>query len=238
MIYRVLSSFVLIALALVPHSLKSQCTPDTTITGLYSPSDNEGLPAGLIGFAYDATVHLKIPAETTVVIFTLNIDSAALIEFTGLPDGITYECSSPDCVFPGGDFSCIQLSGTPSDSSDVGSNPLVVTFRLYASGAFTTTYDFSITDYDIELSNTSLGIGGEAESSSVFFENPIPQGSDLLVRGAEPLTGLKLHSLDGRLIYSVNSLPAADFALPTAVLPTGVYVVSMAGAKNSLLVIR
>ena len=58
------------------------------------------------------------------------INSMTIQEIQGLPDGLTYECSSGDCSFDGGSFGCFSIIGTPTNT---GEYPLTVVLNINAS---------------------------------------------------------------------------------------------------------
>jgi hypothetical protein len=135
----------------------SQCVPNTSISGYFSPTFEEGLPDATVGTAYDATIHMHVPTDTVIVI-TFTVDSIKLLDVEGLPNGVTWACNASDCIMPGGSYGCIQLSGTPNDYGQVGQNDLTAKFMLYLSGAVNQSVSYDVTDYSIELGGAPAAV--------------------------------------------------------------------------------
>tara|TARA_B110000046_G_scaffold25118_1_gene24431 strand:- start:2527 stop:3270 length:744 start_codon:yes stop_codon:yes gene_type:complete len=216
----------------------AQCIPDSTVTELFSPSAQEGLPDGTIGLPYEAVIHFNIPAETTIVV-TAQIDSVEFTDITGLPDSLKYSCNPPSCVFPGGSFACIKIHGTPENKANVGSNDLEVKFTLNTN---ITDISDKIDDYSIFLNVGTPTIVEEVIASKLkLLVNQNPASNQAKLIFDLPKTGaysLEVYSLLGAKVFSkssngnkgYNSLPIAEFDLEA-----GMFFVSvnMDGFSNS-----
>lgn len=119
----------------------AQCVPDTSITdpGFY-PS-GEDLPCVERGVALDTAIQL-LNFDTINVAdlgFPFNIEAIVnwvrVDDIQGLPAGLTWSCSPPNCTFPGGTYGCISITGTTNDV--VGEYPLLITATIDAdAGSF------------------------------------------------------------------------------------------------------
>ncbi len=111
------------------------CMPDTsqTVAGMY-PSSAVNIPPGCPGQPYQTSITLVVPADTTVFGFLYNVDSAILINVTGLPAGLAAICTPPSCLWLGGTYGCILISGILPPGG--GSFPLSFSFSYHASGPF------------------------------------------------------------------------------------------------------
>ena len=108
----IISLFILLA---TNQTVFGQCTPDPQYTspGIYPAT----VPDGCVNSPYSETITVIIPADTTVNIpptLTVPIQSVELVNVLGLPPGVTYQCSAPNCLFPGNSTNCVQVSGTPT----------------------------------------------------------------------------------------------------------------------------
>jgi hypothetical protein len=215
---------------LTSTSMFAQCIPDSTVTEPYSPTAAEGLPDGMIGVNYDAVIHFNIPAETTIVV-TGTVDSLEITDVEGLPVGIGYTCNPPSCSFPGGSFACVQLSGTPTDSADIGDNDLDVKFNLHNS---ILPISDKITDYSITIAGSSTsGVQSFADSELEFRTSQNPANEFSHLQFEVPISGtasIEIFSLLGAKVSEVsidanrggNSIEIARFGLES-----GMYFASL-----------
>ncbi|MEM6264692.1 MAG: T9SS type A sorting domain-containing protein [Bacteroidota bacterium] len=103
----------------------AQCTPDPSVStspGIYPDT----LIDGEVGSPYNQVINLVFPQDTMVDLglAMINADfcSFTLDSIPNLPDGMTFECDVPNCVWeidhtPGViNRGCVTLSGTPLGS--------------------------------------------------------------------------------------------------------------------------
>ncbi len=169
-------AFLLLMLGLGDLAQRSyaQCVPDTTITSLYAPDENEGLPEGKVFMPYDAVITLNVPADTSYLTFTAAIDRLELNEITGLPNGFDYACyPDSNCVFEGGEYGCILVTGFTNDNEDAGSYDLVADFNFYLA-APAVSLPYEITDYTIVLDSVAVGVRTVDHASLRFSVEPNP----------------------------------------------------------------
>ncbi|MEL6630400.1 MAG: SprB repeat-containing protein, partial [Bacteroidota bacterium] len=145
---KLLSLFIcgaIISLMSVFQQTQAQsCTPDTSFsaTGIY-PST---LPTICEGSPYDQTITFVIPADTLLAGFGLvDIDSIALNGIIGLPNGLSFSCNPTSCNLPGGASSCVNISGTATDTGTFLLD-LNVTFFAKVGGSFPVTLPFLLED--------------------------------------------------------------------------------------------
>lgn len=67
---------------------------------------------------------ISVAGVGRVDVVSANIERTGAI--TGLPEGLTYFCNPPDCIFPDTTLGCIVVTGTPTESNTIGDNPLVI----------------------------------------------------------------------------------------------------------------
>lgn len=212
--------------------LSAQCVPDSTITGLYSPTAQEGLPEATIGEAYTATIHVRVPAET----LTVSIDSVVFTSVTGLPSGLTYECDQPGCRILGGDFGCIRISGVPDSTNQVGQHDLVASFELHS---MLPTITETLTDYYIlvnESKPTAVAEVGHNDVRLWMDQNPTTENGILWIDGAKGRAAVSIFTLLGA---SAGQTEVAMTGEPQAVelgsfgLGAGVYFASIQSGEST-----
>ena len=106
-----------LTLAFATIFASAQCTPDPqyTIAGIY-PDSSVGMPAAIVGQAYNEVITIIVATDTNVVFsglsISVEIDSIKLDNVLGLPANFTYDCLAPNCVFLGGSTTCAVLYST------------------------------------------------------------------------------------------------------------------------------
>ncbi|MEM9984204.1 MAG: T9SS type A sorting domain-containing protein [Bacteroidota bacterium] len=113
--YLLWASALLLILGSMNQSVQAQCTPDPNATGLVSP---DTLPTACPNQFYDVTLTLSVPTDTTIGLFTVDIDSVVLTSVLGLPTGLSTSCNPVSCGFPGGTQGCVRVFGTPTDTGE------------------------------------------------------------------------------------------------------------------------
>ena len=123
---------ILFVCALSSTQIYAQCTPDTNMPkGSILP---ESIKIGYKDVAYSEVIFFSAPLDTSTMIGTsrvpVRVDSIEVAEVKGLPAGVTYDCLNSICKVKGGEFSCLTLTGTPTQN---GVYPLVVNVNTYAT---------------------------------------------------------------------------------------------------------
>ena len=131
----------------------SQCVPDT----IYQDSlpniwPSSGFPEATVGVSYSQIWTMKIPSTLIeaalgdtafVTVDTLGqtfyigdwpVDSVVTIDVLNTPPGMSVDCNTSNCVFPGGTVACAEINGIPTipDWYD-----LQIISNLYSHGVIT-----------------------------------------------------------------------------------------------------
>lgn len=135
------------------------CTPDPNLT--YNGISPAELPGAMAGYEYWSVLSFKIPRDSsTANNISVTIDSAQFIYVTGAPEGFTFNCNSPECVWPGGTKGCALFHGMVDSTftDSVAEFPLkiytITWFRFTNAAAqysridSATNYVFRITKYN------------------------------------------------------------------------------------------
>lgn len=214
-------------------SATAQCTPDTDIQGLYEPSTAEGLPGATIDMYYETTISLNVPSDTSYLSFSATVDSMVLLDMEGLPEGISYSCNPASCSFPGGELGCILLSGTPTDTTDIGDNQLTAkfNFHIHSSVVPPTVLSYDIEGYILQVDGPAISAVSQPASRSnehAFFvePNPVRLNSKLVFDlPADGAYTLSMYSLLGSEVANMQqvgnqgrlSYPVTEFGLQPGV---------------------
>lgn len=119
------------------------CIPDTlyrdSTAGVYpgpiTPTNpNGGIDTfACIGQPFEFVFTVIIPDTFSFNGLLLNLLSAQIEEqgaVSGLPDGISYSCNPPDCIFPADSIGCIVLQGIPTANNTAGEYEPVITMTI------------------------------------------------------------------------------------------------------------
>jgi len=134
--------------------VNAQCTPDPQYTnaGIY-PDSAAGMPAAIVGQAYNEVITIITPIDTNVFFsglpLTVDIIDILLDSVNGLPANFTYDCASPNCAFAGGSTTCAVLYSTINPTSaDIGSYQIFMyTTTTVDAGLFGIQTQNDIIDY-------------------------------------------------------------------------------------------
>jgi hypothetical protein len=225
---------LMFGLGLTPTALYAQCVPDSSVTSLYAPDENEGLPDGAVTVPYEAVITLNVPEDTSYLTFTADIDRLELNAISGLPNGFTYSCyPDSNCVFGGGEYGCILVSGLTNDNADAGSYDLVADFNFYLT-APAVSLPYEITDYTITLDSVAVGVlESEAQKNLRFSIEPNPISATSFLFFDLPRAGeyvLEVYSLLGNRVgveQGFGRAGAQRYALDFLTGDPGVYFVTL-----------
>jgi len=239
-------TFLLISILTIP-AVFSQCTPDPNITqpGIY-PDSATGLAPAIVGQPYNQVMQFKIPADTAIVYngipFVATILYFKLLNFTGLPAGITYSCNPASCIFPGDSNGCVLLSGTPTTP---GIYPLNAEIEAAGQVTFAGQPITIRQTENIDYYYIVVGISGIAEINPAVvnlgqnYPNPVTQGlTD--IDFYTPRLGefsFKLINLLGKEVISrkVTAQKGMNtIKLNVSSIPPGVYMYSLTGKSSTL----
>lgn len=103
----------------------SQCTPAGGFSnpGIYPPQGSTFrddsvyvLPAAPLNSTYNQTINLLIPVDSTITMggltITADIDSMRVVGINNMPSWLSYACDNSGCSWLGGDYGCLNFSGT------------------------------------------------------------------------------------------------------------------------------
>lgn len=145
--------FLILLVGYLPLNSTSQCVPDP----IYQDSlpniwPDSGFPDATIGVQYSQIWTMKIPSTlieaalgdtSFVTIDTLGqslyigdwtVDSVVTIDVLNTPPGMSVDCNTPNCAFPGGTVACADINGIPTTTDWYN---LQIITNLYAHGVVT-----------------------------------------------------------------------------------------------------
>lgn len=225
----------------------AQCSPDTSISGLYSPDENEGLPTGDITIPYEAVITLNVPEDTSYLLFTAQVDRLELDGITGLPNGFDYDCfPDTNCIFPGGEYGCIRVFGVSDDNADAGTYDLVANFTFFLTQP-SVSLPYDITGYEIVLDSVAVGIGEVKPTDGIFQVRPNPANHEAQLFFDLPLAGdynIAVYSLLGELVFEQHGFGergSSSLLFGNQLYEAGVYFITLkqgAYSRSTRFVVR
>lgn len=157
--------------------VNAQCTPDFSQTeaGIFPDSATNFLPATELQ-PYAQTITAVVPVDTCAQVLplplpctVLSMDSIVVESVTGLPTGLTFQCSNPNCQFLGGTTDCAIISGTPA-AGTAGTWPLVIELNAYVGGLGLAN-PFTLTYYEIVVLPAGSSVTENATEAFAVKQN-------------------------------------------------------------------
>lgn len=168
--------------------------------GPYSVDNPDGginLPA-CINEPYEFTLTVKVPPTFEYQGLVLDLYSVSIATsgaVPNLPEGLSYSCNPPSCLFtPDDDLGCIAIKGTPTSANTPGDFDLIIQDVVIDNNLVTLTLDFpnqiipgAAGQYTLELKEE--GACGSTSASNLIARaismemvpNPVYADAQLLV---------------------------------------------------------
>ena len=226
----------------------AQCSPNIIYTilgipGVYPLPQLTGLSDGTVSSTYTETLTLVslqdtnmdisslLPASVVIAMNlagispTMNVSvNHSTYDITGLPNGLSYQCSDPNCQYAPANDGCILISGIPTEGGDFTINinqtlnvqiPPIAT--LFA-GMAVDVPAYSAQEYDLFIDGSATAIS-EVTQNNFLYPNPTANEaklsllsiSDVLVYNILGKEVLKTIDFKGELILSKNDLGKGMF---------------------------
>ncbi|MEM6343374.1 MAG: T9SS type A sorting domain-containing protein [Bacteroidota bacterium] len=241
-------------------SVQAQCDPDTMtseVPGLYPDT----LVDGKVGVMYNQVITLVIPQDSAVdtgpPFGSIEIDICSLVldSIPNLPQGMSFSCNTPDCVFTVNHDSgfvnraCVILEGMPFDTIATDTLNVYVTIN---PGAYDAAQDTCLplgiplppalttilyrTPFEIEPDSTFVNSIDEyalADFNLKLFPNPTQGKTHLRYSLPERVDNVEIQMTDlfGRQVQSLKYGPqsAGDYEVEVGErdLSAGIYLVSI-----------
>ncbi len=149
------------------------CTPDTAITGI----EPDTLPDAVVGDYYDEVIYFKIPLTRTIFTQTITVDSAHIDSIAHFPSSFMYQCNKPSCMYVGGEYGCIRITGSPT-VKDTGTRNVVVfvTVYTYINNSVVTLPQIDSLPFTVLDTGTATSTGGSLEEITEldYYVGPNP----------------------------------------------------------------
>lgn len=217
------------------------CTPDPGCTGAggrICPDTIVNLPHSTVGQAYSTTVTVKVPSDT----FGFPVMNFTLDSVTGLPTGFAYQCEPSNCVFPGGQTTCILITGTAPNAGMIGTYPLGihVTATVNASG-FPFSQPGTVDGYKIVIEDNTIGMEVINENVFEMAKNvPNPASNVTKIRFTNPKNEkieLNIYNTMGQKVYHQNidaERGLNEVPVSVAEFADGMYIYTVSNGKQVL----
>ena len=256
---------ILISICLFSQQEGSPCTPDATLQDsvyLIVPDCiiGDNLPQAYSNQNYNAVIQIKTPEFVGDVIDSafvdlglptgpvdvsgVSVDSITIVSVTGLPTGLSYDCSHSGCTFPGNVVGCVAVSGI---TSDLGLHDLNIAINGYIS-FFGTVYDLygTLGDYQY-IDCFTIDVSATAnldlyESVSCNYPNPFEDKTFIEYTSMENSKNtLYIYDITGKLIFSkviYSNSGKNSFEFNGQFLDPGVYYYSLDNNFQNKIMIK
>lgn len=253
----------LILLLLIIYSGRAQdmsCEADSALLAtefIVSPTPfvNDTLGEGIvepacINMTYSKQFIVRAPSTFIFNSFVLNVDSFVVDSVTNLPLGMTYECSTPDCVILSDSIACITISGTPTDGNQPGDYELAIALQVHigdfsieanfpdpalAPGTYTLTLNPE-GDTSCQVTTPTFDVAAD-ETGMLIFPNPVSEILNVSWIGKQQGAGhIELRNIAGALIQrqEISYITGQNqYELPLRHLQNGMYLVGIKTNEGS-----
>ena len=122
---------------------QTTCVRDSSIIGpeinfspaLYTDELPEyNLNIASIGIPYNQSLTINVPSQVEIpggaIIPVSNISIASTNAISGLPEGLNYTCSPPNCIFSSLSLGCILITGTPAITNLPGTSQISIAANI------------------------------------------------------------------------------------------------------------
>jgi hypothetical protein len=218
----------------------------------YTPCDTivPDVPA-YIDEPYEFTYTAFVPDIFQVSGLDIELYNVTIDAVYGIPQGLSYVCEPPDCIFPGGEGGCLKLTGTPSSANAPGIHELDIQTTVNTSFGFPLPVSFPPSEdpdsnlielpqcpyvVDLRVGTPTQDLFEEQVSVSQNTPNPFTGITNIEVNAevgdytfsVYNLLGERVHTRDVRL----NGEDIVQF--DGTGLDSGVYIYSFANENGSI----
>ncbi len=226
------------------------CQPDP----IYQDSSAGVYPNGLdacavIGEPLNITLTAVVRDTIVFAGIPLPLDSIAVLNINGAPEGLNFSCNPPNCVFVANTMGCATLSGTPTSSNQLGNYSLTIDVIIYVQGSPPIPLTLPNPQFPAEFNIELLEAGSPCNfvstedrfarqvevkalpnpavySTTLHVESEYAGESELVVRN---LIGQVVHRQPLRLQSGTNR-----FELETSSWPNGLYLYTLQSPIGSV----
>ncbi len=218
--------FTLLTLIGLTGSAWAQCTPDASnTTDLITPSPQDLNTNLEVGIPYDETITLNVPADTTIFILTVDIDSVTISNVNGLPSGINYQCQNSNCSTPGGQQGCVSIFGTPDQA---GTYNVILDITVHT--ASTTLPQTETITVIVSEPNSVANLTAEQVGLTVY-PNPVKESANVRFNmSSESEVSVRVFNVLGGVVYQsqeLGSVGVNSIELPSQSWNAGYYLLNI-----------
>lgn len=222
------------------HFSQAQCTPDASLIveafGI-APDTTQNFGPAFAGVAYSQVIHFKAPVTVEEALpdlgITGTINTFTVSAVSGLPSGLSYQCSAANCTYAGGASGCAVVSGTPTTE---GTYEITISVTASVTSGILTLpvgpIDFE--GYKIVVYNDSLMMVTDLKKEVLdIYPNPV---NELLNIGnmdqLSAVTAIRIINLEGRVMEVIPFNGASKIEVNTAHYKAGAYFVEVTHANG------
>ena len=158
--------------------------------------------------------------------FNVSVARVKIEGISGLPDGIGSACNPSNCFWVGGDTGCVLISGTPTNSAQLGNNPLTISMRYFGLGTSVSenVNIFSIELVDTTQTNTSI-TDVRLETGIKLYPNPAINKLNIILGPDVDVQDLHIINITGQTVWLNEGQEHEFISINTSKLPAGLYFV-------------
>lgn len=192
----------------------AQCTPNQlyadSVYGVW-PDTTQNFPPGNVGVFYTDTLNLLVPEDAGLIneaFAGFVIDSVALEDIAGLPDGLSVACNSQTgapCTFLPSQVGCGLIEGTPTTEGTHEMTVNVLAYTTFFGNVIPVPQSF--TGYRIVVGPDNVGINALSAVNGKLRNTPNPFVDRTTIEFSLPRAAaarVRVYSLVGEQVWSTT----------------------------------
>lgn len=211
--------------------LNAQCSPNFIYTalgipGVYPPSQLVDLSDGDVGYSYSDVLTIVTVEDTTMdvasllpatVVVAMNLAGISTImnvdvnystyDLSGLPNGMSYQCSDINCQYAPSIDGCMLIDGTPTEGGSFivnvnqTLNIQIPSITTLFSGMAVDLPSISVAEYNLFIDGTTNIV--ENQSLEMFFPNPTVNTTSIEL---DNLSNIEVYNILGEKVFSEKNI--------------------------------
>ena len=191
------------------------------------------------------TFSINVPSIYASPIGDVPVDSLAIENVLGMPNGFAYACEPPSCGFQTNAIGCLKIFGTATDPNDSNSS-----FEISFEAKLHSVIDFDLTipdpddfpgeytlivnpENDPNCSPTSIA-DISSETNMSILPNPIIDNAKILI-SSESKSSLKLMNSIGELVYEIENISGGNqLDFDASKFSPGLYILSLSNGVETI----
>lgn len=248
-----LAALIISILILSANFSYSQCNPNFLysllgIPGIW-PDANTGIDDAIVNQAYNQTLTVIVPEDTTIdiqdfgapisLLVPVNINSFVVDNISGLPSSFSFQCGNTNCTYNNGETGCLLIEGAPDQSMSNTTYSLTINLTIEIDlndyGLGNQSFPYDATGYELYVRPTTSAIEVVNDDKLHIVAIHSSETNEITYYSSEKDNyTFELHDVMGKTIFSTtlfSNKGENSFVLPSF-FSNGVYFISIFNSQK------